>query len=262
VGHRLSIILPAYNEEENLPIAVDRSLGVLARVASEYEVLIVDDGSTDDTDRVARRLVDENANSVRLLRHACNQGKGAALRTGFDNASYELVFYTDSDNQFDVSELKYFLPMMKEHDLVIGFRVYRYDHVLRRIVSWFYNRLIAVMFRLRLRDVNCSFKLMRREVVDQIDLKCDNFFVDTELLARARKCNFRIAQKGVRHYPRMAGETTIRPSDVPQTLQEVVRMWQRMYFPTRFQRAEHAKREERRQKLVAEYSGGAALADR
>jgi dolichol-phosphate mannosyltransferase len=249
----LSIVLPAYNEEENLPTAVERSLAALSNVEGQHEVIIVNDGSRDGTSVVARELVEEHPGTVRLLTHARNLGYGAALRTGFDNAAYDLVLYTDSDNQFDPTEVKYFLPMMAEYDLVIGFRVYRYDRVLRSIVSWLYNRLVGVMFRLRVRDVDCGFKLMRREVLEQVGLECDNFFIDTELVARARKWNFRIAQKGVRHYPRTAGETTVQPSDVPRTIREVARMWQRIYFPTPAQRAARSEHEQRRRELVTEH---------
>jgi dolichol-phosphate mannosyltransferase len=101
------------------------------------------------------------------------------------------------------------------------------------MLSWIYNRLVGVMFRLRVRDVDCAFKLMRREVVQQVTIECDNFFVNTELLAKARKWNFRIAEKGVRHYPRTAGETSVRPSDIPRTIATIFKMWRRVYFPTR-----------------------------
>jgi glycosyltransferase involved in cell wall biosynthesis len=248
----VSFVLPAFNEEESLPEAIRRALGALEHVEGSHEVIVVDDGSSDATSEVALRLAEESPGTVRVLRHARNLGYGAALRTGFDNATRELVFFTDSDNQYDPDELRYFVPMMTETDLAIGFRVYRYDRVIRSVVSWFYNRLVGLMFRLRVRDVDCAFKLMRREVLDQIGLECDNFFIDTELVARARKWNFRIAQKGVRHYPRAAGETTVRPSDVPQTLREVGRMWQRIYFPTRAQMDLRAERERQRRELVLE----------
>jgi glycosyltransferase involved in cell wall biosynthesis len=231
----LSVVLPAYNEAPNIGIIVPRALEVLQGLAEEYEVIVVNDGSTDDTAEVTHELVSEHYPRVRLLSHVANQGYGAAIRTGFFHARYDLVFYTDADNQFDVSELEYFLPMMQDHDVVIGFRVYRYDRVLRSIVSWFYNRLVGILFRVKVRDVDCSFKLFRREVIDQIKIDSTNFFVDTELVARARKWNFRLAQKGVRHYPRVAGETTVVPGDVPRTLREIARMWQRIYLPTRRQ---------------------------
>jgi glycosyltransferase involved in cell wall biosynthesis len=229
----ISIVLPARNEAANIAQAVEKSLEVSVRLAAAYEVIVVDDGSQDATGAVVEKLARAHFPQVRLLTHKQNTGYGTALRTGFKHARYGLVFFTDSDNQFDISELEYFVPMMASYDLVTGFRVYRYDPVLRSILSWFYNRLVGVMFRLRVRDVDCAFKLMRREVVQQVTIEVDNFFVNTELLAKARRWNFRIAQKGVRHYPRTAGETSVRPSDIPRTLATVFRMWRRIYFPTR-----------------------------
>lgn len=238
----LSIVLPAYNEAPNIPVAVGRALDVLPRLTEDFEVIVVDDGSRDDTAAAAQELVESHYPNVRLLRHDRNRGYGAALRTGFQHARHDLVFYTDADNQFDIAELEYFLPMLEEHDMVIGFRVYRYDSVLRCMVSWVYNRIVRVLFRVRVRDVDCSYKLFRREVLDKITIDCENFFVDTELVSRARKWNFRIIEKGVRHYPRMAGDTTVHPSDVSRTLREIARMWQRIYFPRRVQVEQSAAR--------------------
>jgi dolichol-phosphate mannosyltransferase len=233
--HSLSAILPAYNEEANITQAVERAVQVLPGLAEEWEVIVVDDGSIDGTAAVAERLVAEHYPRVRLLQHKVNEGYGAALRTGFDRARYDLLFYTDSDNQFDISELAYALPMMSGYDVVVGFRVYRYDPPVRVIASWGYNRLVRLLFRVGVRDVDCSFKLFRREVMEKITIETTNFFVDTELVAKARKWNFRIAEKGVRHYPRTAGETTVQPSDVPRTLKVVFQMWQRIHHPTRSQ---------------------------
>ena len=216
---RLSVVLPAYNEEDNIAPMVERALEVLPAMTEEYEVILVDDGSSDRTAEVGTDLVHEHHPRVRLLRHTRNLGYGAAIRTGFEHASHDLVFYSDSDRQFDLGELEYFLPLAADHDVVIGFRVYRYDSVLRSMVSWTYNRIVRVLFRVRVRDVDCAFKLFRREVLDKITIECEDFFVDTELVAKARKWNFRIVEKGVRHYPRVAGETTVQASDVPRTLQ-------------------------------------------
>jgi dolichol-phosphate mannosyltransferase len=233
----LSLVLPAYNEAPNIEAAVERCLAVVPPLAAEFEVIVVDDGSSDETAQIAQRLVDEHHPRVRLLRHARNRGYGAAIANGFREARSELLFYTDADNQFDVGELEWFLPLIVEYDVVVGFRVYRYDKVSRSLMSWCYNRLVNLLFRVRVRDIDCAFKLFRREVVEKVDVETDDFFVDTELVARARKWNFRIIEKGVRHYPRTAGETTVRASDVPRTLRTVARMWQRIYFPGR----EHAE---------------------
>lgn len=228
----ISVVLPAYNEELNIGPMAEMALAALPGMAEEFEILIVDDGSADGTGGVARALVDQHHPRVRLISHPTNRGYGAALRTGFQHATSELVFYTDSDRQFDLTELAYFLPLMEDNDLVIGFRVYRYDSVLRSFVSWFYNRLVGVLFRIHVRDVDCAYKLMRREVLANLQLQTDDFFIDTEIVARSRRWNFRIAQKGVRHYPRMAGETTVEPSDVLRTLRTIGRMWRRIHLPT------------------------------
>jgi glycosyltransferase involved in cell wall biosynthesis len=250
----LSIILPAYNEEANISRAVRRALATIPDMARQYEVIVVNDGSRDKTGEVAQALTCERYPNVRLLNHKRNQGYGAALRTGFAAARYELVFFTDSDNQFDISELKHFLPLMRQYDIVTGFRVYRYDPVLRSMLSWIYNRLVGVLFRLRVRDVDCAFKLFRKEAIDKIAPQCNNFFASTEILARGRKWNYRIAQKGVRHYPRTAGETTVRASDIPRTLREISQMWKRIYFPSKSEmRAMMALREHKRDSNVVEF---------
>jgi glycosyltransferase involved in cell wall biosynthesis len=248
----LSVVLPAYNEEPNLEAAVGRAFALGPHIGGELEVIVVDDGSQDGSRELLSELLQRHHPRLRVLEHPRNQGYGAALRTGFSAARGRLVFFTDADNQFDIDELRYFIPLMDEFDVAIGFRVYRYDTVVRSILSWVYNRLVGLLFRLRVRDVDCAFKLMRREVVEQVWLECDNFFVSTELIARARKWNFRIAQKGVRHYPRTAGVTTVHASDIPRTLREIARMWQRIYFPTPAQRARARTEEARRQAAAME----------
>lgn len=241
----LTVVLPAFNEAANIERAVERALEVLPSLVEEPEVIAVDDGSSDGTSDALADLLATHHPRLRVIRHATNLGYGAAIRTGFNNARSELIFYTDSDNQFDVAELEWFLPMMLDHDVVVGFRVYRYDTVLRNIMSWVYNHLVQVLFRVRVRDVDCAFKLFRREVLEKITVESTDFFIDTELVARARKWNFRIAEKGVRHYPRLAGQTTVRASDVPHTLRAVARMWRRIYFPTRAMLAEQSQQRER-----------------
>ena len=233
---QISVVLPAYNERESLPIVVARALEVLPRMVSDFELIIVDDGSTDGTREACLDLLQSHHPTVRLVAHSQNRGYGAAIRSGFGHARSDLVFYTDADNQFDLADLEHFLPLIGEYDLIIGFRVYRYDTVIRSALSWAYNRLMRVMFRVRVRDVDCAFKLFRREVLNKIVIESDDFFVDAELVAKARKWNFRLLEKGVRHYPRVAGETTVRPSDIPRTLRRIALMWRRIYYPGRDRR--------------------------
>lgn len=231
VVRSLSIVLPAYNEEASIEDAV-RACAGLAEAASDFEVIVVDDGSQDDTAGVIKQLVDE-LSWLRLVSHDRNRGYGAALRTGFAAARHDLVFYTDADQQFEVGELRDHLHRMDSVDLLTGFRVYRYDPLSRLVVSWVYNRMVRVLFRVEVRDVDCSFKLMRRERLDRLVLLSDDFFIDTELVARARKWKWTIEQVGVRHFPRRKGKTSVRPSAVTQTLRTLASMWREIYFPNR-----------------------------
>jgi dolichol-phosphate mannosyltransferase len=236
----LSIVLPAYNEEQNIEGAIEEACEVAASAAPAWEVIVVDDGSRDTTaQRVAR--ISKRQPRVQLIRFPENRGYGAALRAGFHAARGDLIFYTDSDRQFDLTELRYFLPVMDRTDVAIGFRVYRYDPVLRCLLSWVYNRLVSAVFRARVRDVDCSFKLFRREVLEAIDLETRDFFIDTEMVAKVRKWNFRILQKGVKHYPRRAGESSVRASHIPSTLLVVALMWLRIYLPALVGRREQVE---------------------
>ena len=223
----ITVVLPAYNEEESIGEAVSQCLAYLTEAFADFEILVVDDGSADDTAGIVERLA-EGGDRVRLIRHEINRGYGRALATGFEAARGELVFFTDSDCQFDIRELSDFMPLMDRYDAVFGFRVYRYDSVSRCLLSWIYNRLVRVLFGVKTRDVDCAFKLFSRRVVDRLVIECDDFFVDTEMVARTAKMGARIVEKGVRHYPRRHGHTTVRPGHIPRTLLTVARMWWRI----------------------------------
>lgn len=240
----LTIVLPAYNEEASLSDGLAQCRQLIEDLEDwKIEVVVVDDGSSDNTD-VVLKTVQQETGWLRVIRHPTNLGYGAALKTGFAAARGKYVFYTDSDNQFDLRELKTHVALIEDADLVAGFRVYRFDPLARLVASWFYNRLVRVLFRVKVRDVDCSFKLMRRERLDRLVLMSDDFFIDTEIVARARKWNWRIREVGVRHYPRLAGQTTVRPSDVPRTLMRVVTMWFHIHYARRRQHADLADRQE------------------
>jgi dolichol-phosphate mannosyltransferase len=230
----LSIVLPAYNEEANIEKQVRACLDFLQPSFADYEVIVVDDGSRDRTGEIVRALAAADPH-VRVVTHPTNLGYGRALADGFRAARCDVVFYTDSDNQFDVREIADALPLLASPqqpdgaDAVFGFRVYRYDSVLRCILSWGYNRLVRVLFRVKVRDVDCAFKLWTRAVNERLDLESHDFFIDTEMVAKIRRLGFRTVEKGVRHYPRTAGTTTVRAGHIPKTLWTVARMWWRIH---------------------------------
>jgi len=189
----------------------------------------VDDGSRDETSKILSRLNEDGGLHLKASSHPVNRGYGAALRTGFREALGNLIFYTDSDNQFDLAELGEFLPLMKEWDAVLGYRMDRQDPLFRKLVSKSYNLLASTAFGMTVRDLNCSFKLFRREALQSLELESDNFFIDTELVVRLHRAGWRYLEKGVRHYPRTAGRSTVRPSDVPQTFLALARIWFKLH---------------------------------
>ncbi len=229
-GKSISFVLPAYNEEENIEKAVEAIVKVAESLDLEdWEIVVVNDGSSDDTGRIIDRLHEKNPR-VRPIHHEQNLGYADALRTGFKSARCKLIFYTDSDLQFDVREVKNFLPAIEDYDIVTGFRIYRYDPLSRLVLAWGYNLIARTIFRLKVRDIDCAFKLFRREVFDVIEIRSKKFFVDTEILAKARYHGFRITEIGVRHYPRAGGTSTVRPSHVFSTLRELAKMWLEIYL--------------------------------
>jgi glycosyltransferase involved in cell wall biosynthesis len=226
----LSIVLPAYNEEGNIERAVREADRAAAALVASHEIVAVDDGSRDATGERLARLQQDGGLGGRLqvVRHEVNRGYGTALRDGFAAARGRLVFYTDSDNQFDLMELRDFLPLMGEWDALLGYRRGRQDPPLRLFTSRIFNDLTSLAFGMRIRDLNCSFKLFRRDVLARLPLESRDFFIDAELVARLHRAGFRYRELPVTHYPRTVGRSTVRPGDVPRTLRSMARMWRRI----------------------------------
>jgi glycosyltransferase involved in cell wall biosynthesis len=230
----ISAVLPAFNEEDNIERAATRMAEVLGSLGlRDWEVIVVDDGSIDRTGEVADRLAARDPDHIKVSHHSSNLGYAAALRTGFTSARHQLIFYTDSDNQFDVREITSLLPLIEDADIVSGFRIYRFDPLTRLVLSWGFNLLVRIIFGIRVRDIDCAFKLYRREVFDKVEIESKKFFVDAEVLAKARHYGFRMTEVGVRHYPRTAGRSTIRPHHIISTLRELAKIWRGIHFGKR-----------------------------
>ncbi len=202
----ISVVLPAYNEEENVGQAVRSVLEVMEPLTPDYEVIVVDDGSRDRTSEVVAELAE--GHRVRLVRHEVNRGYGGALKSGFEAASRELIFFTSSDNQYDVSEIEKLLPYIESADLVIGYRADRQDPPVRRFFAWGWTTLVNLLFGYVSRDVDCAFKLFKREVFLQVPIRSEGAMIDTEFLVGAKRKGFDIVEVPVSHFPRLAGEQT------------------------------------------------------
>ncbi|QDT27570.1 Undecaprenyl phosphate-alpha-4-amino-4-deoxy-L-arabinose arabinosyl transferase [Gimesia panareensis] len=223
-NHRLSMVIPAYNEEDTIRQAISEAATALGGMLAEYEILIVDDGSAD---RTAEIVLEESVTNpcVRLIKQPRNMGYGAALRAGFQAARFELVSFTDADCQFELSDLEYMLPLADQFDIVSGYRIDRKDPARRRFFSWGYNTLIQLLIGTGIRDIDCALKIYHRDTLQQFLPEANNFFANTEMFCKARRQDLSVVDVGVRHRPRAAGESKVSLWDIPETLKTLLPFW-------------------------------------
>jgi len=203
----LSVFLPAYNEEANAANAVEGVSAVAERLGIDYEIILVNDGSADRTGEIGREL-EGRIPHFRLVEHYPNRGYGGALKAGFAAAPKDLIAFVPADNQFDFGEIERFLAEADQADVVCGYRADRQDNFIRKLNAFGWNTLVRLLFGYLCRDIDCGFKLLRREVLERVNLVSNGAMIDTELLAGARARGFRIAEVPVTHLPRVAGEAT------------------------------------------------------
>ncbi len=224
----VTVFFPCYNEQDNVARVAQGAVDVLESIGADYEVIVVNDGSADETGRIADEIARSNA-CVRVVHHPNNLGYGAALQSGFRAATKDLVFYTDGDGQFDMGEMPALLPLMAEYDVVSCYRMNRQDNVLRKLAGWLWTRMTGLVFSLNLRDVDCAFKLYRREIFDHIKMESTGALIDTEILARIARKGYLITQKGVHHYPRTAGQPTgANPRVILRAFKELLKLRRRI----------------------------------
>jgi glycosyltransferase involved in cell wall biosynthesis len=226
----LSCFFPAFNEEPNISHVVQEALEVLPRYADRIEVIVVDDGSEDGTADVVRALAADHP-EVRLEQHPRNLGYGHALQTGLRTAKGDAVFFTDGDRQFSVADIGRLLDRFDEADLVAGYRIERSDPWHRLVVARVYHVVLRLVFGLRVHDVDCAFKLLRRRVLDAVldDLVSRSAFISPELLIRAKQAGFEVTEVPIPHHPRVAGTPGgATPKVIARTLVEIVRMRRRL----------------------------------
>jgi glycosyltransferase involved in cell wall biosynthesis len=216
----LTIVLPCLDEADNIAGAVAQATAAATACSASHEIVVVDDGSRDDTAAVVAQLVDADPR-VRLIVHATNRGYGAAVRSGLRAARMPWVLLTDADLQFDLSDLADFVPCTAEADLIVGWRVLRQDPLRRRINGAAWNWLVRRLFHLPIRDVDCAFKLMRTELAQAVPLSADGAMISTELVVRMLAAGARLEELGVRHRARQAGtQSGARPRGVLRALRE------------------------------------------
>jgi glycosyltransferase involved in cell wall biosynthesis len=220
----LSLVFPAWNEARNLPALLESAFSIGSQLGGEFEVVIVDDGSSDASREVLEAWSRRDAR-LRTLHHPRNQGYGAALRAGLRSARGEFVFFSDADLQFDLGEIRRLLEHTGEYEIVAGYRAPRRDPWLRRVIAALWGRLVRRLFDLPVRDIDCAFKVFHRTVLEAIPIRSVGAFVNTEILVRARAAGFRIHQVPVSHRRRRSGrQTGADPAVIARALFELVKL--------------------------------------
>lgn len=228
----ISVFLPAYNEEKNIEQVASKILSILPDIANEYELIIVDDGSKDKTGILSESLSKKNSH-VRYIHHNQNRGYGAALRSGLYGSRYEWVSFTDADGQFDFSEISLLIDDQRKTkaDIVIGYYLKRAVPFYRILNSLLWQALIFLFFGLRVRDIDCGFKLISKKVIESIPvLESERgAFISTELLVKVKKSGFRIVEVGVHHYPRKSGAPTgANLNVIIRSFFDLLKLWKKL----------------------------------
>lgn len=225
----LTVFFPAHNEVDNIGALVRATDETLSNLVAEYEIIVVNDGSTDGT----RELLDSLVRKVPRLRpvhHEKNKGYGGAVRTGFESATKELVFFSDGDGQFDIREIDKFLAEIDQYDAILGYRIDRKDPFHRKVFAKCWGMLIRILFGFRVRDLDCAFKMFHRSLLEGMKLEAEGAMVTVNLLANLQKKKFRYKEIGVHHYPRTAG---VQSGGSPKVILRAFRELFKLYWKIR-----------------------------
>jgi glycosyltransferase involved in cell wall biosynthesis len=226
----LSVFFPAYNDAPSLPALVRKTFAVLDRYVADYEVIVVNDGSQDNTGEVLAELGREFAPLLRVETHPHNRGYGGALRTGFASATKEFVFYTDGDSQYDVAELPLLLEAVTPATgLVNGYKLERHDPAHRVWIGAVYNVCARLLFRIRIRDIDCDYRLIRRALLEKFHLTSTSGTICVELVRCLELSGCEVQEIGVHHFPRLYGRSQFfRLRSLAVTFYQLLRLWVRL----------------------------------
>jgi glycosyltransferase involved in cell wall biosynthesis len=228
--YSLSVVMPAHNEEVAIADTVCSVLNAVSAWTEDFEVIIVNDGSQDHTGDILDEIAMRDSR-VRVIHHEKNRGYGAALVSGFEAISKELVFFMDSDGQFDIAELERFFPLAERYDAVLGYRVNRQDTWVRKLNAWGWKWLVYLVFKLKVRDIDCAFKLYPGKFFHEHHLETRGAMINTEILYKFKRAGYTYTQVGVRHLPRRGGRATgAKPAVIARAFREMfiyARKWHR-----------------------------------
>ena len=223
----LSVFFPAYNDAGTIASLVITAVRVAGTLTPDFEVIVIDDGSQDDTPRILDELARVYPDRVRIVHHAKNRGYGGALRSGFATASKDLVFYTDGDAQYDPAEMTVLWETMTDEvDWVNGWKISRSDPIHRIIIGRIYHHMVKLLFGLKVRDVDCDFRLMRRRIFDVVHLEKNSGVICLEMMKKFQDAGFRVAETPVHHFHRAYGKSQFfNFPRIVRTAVDVMKLW-------------------------------------
>ena len=230
----ISVFFPAYNEEESILGTVMKAKQILQKISDKWEIIIVNDGSEDKTMEICNKLCKQDER-IRLINHLQNRGYGASLKSGFYNSKYPWICFTDADGQFDFFDIEKFIQKQKEtkSDLVIGYYLKRKVSMLTIFTSRIWEAIIFTLFGLKVKDIDCGFKLVSKKVIDTIPkLESERgAFISSELLIKADRAGFKFSEVGVKHFPRKSGKGTGRSRKVIlESFLDLFKLWKKVTF--------------------------------
>ncbi|MDB5078600.1 MAG: Dolichol-phosphate mannosyltransferase [Chloroflexi bacterium] len=233
VDGMLSLILPAYNEEANIEIVVNEALEELPRNFKSFEIIVVDDGSKDQTPQIVDRLAAARPELIKAIHHRPNRGYGAALTSGFKAAQGDYLMFMDSDRQFKPADLKLLVPYVGKADIIAGYRKKRNDPFYRFLIGYTFNTIVTVLFGIHLRDIDCGFKIFKADMLKSMELTSPGALINTEIHAKAQRQGGSIIEVGVNHYPRLVGhQSGANIKVILRAMRETLALWGRMRFYT------------------------------
>jgi glycosyltransferase involved in cell wall biosynthesis len=238
----ITLFFPVFNDERTVRTVAEKSLEVLSEVAARYEVLIIDDASPDRSGEIADELAREHE-CVRAIHHERHRGYGQAIRSGFANARYEWICLTDGDDEYDVFDLEKLIRLRDFYDLIITFRYVKLYSGVRIFISWVYNLLVRMLFRSPYRDISTGLRLVRKSLVDELDLESSSPFIGAELTIKTMLRGYRIGEVGIQTFPRVFGRGfSTTPANIRATIADMLRT-RREIFSDTYQLPSHRSRD-------------------
>ena len=225
----ISLFFPVFRDEKTVRIVAHKALDLLGSLGCDYEIIIVDDASPDRSGEIADELACSN-DRIRVIHHERNQGYGAAITSGLANCRYDLICAIDGDDEYEVYDLLKLLKVSRHYDLIVTFRYKKIYSGLRIFVSWIYNKLLRIMFRSPYRDISTGLRLVRRFVIEDVELKSDSPFIGAELAIKAMLKGYTVGEVGIQTYPqKFRAGASVRPRNIMSTMVDMVKVYREVF---------------------------------